>query len=229
MSSHQKVRLLALGCGMAIAVSGFFHYPVTGPVRRWGQGLIRNSGWKISVGRARWVPWSGLDVYDLNFQRDRGGRLQVDHIHIIPEPFSLFLGYLATRWDVGQIQVDPGSWGIQSSPVQDILSSKPVITSGSARVGLRYNRIELERLALEGPLLSLGGEGWWRNEPQLQLAFKFQGRLARLMLESAGLYNGSEKGDLWEPFQGWVGNTTGRVRLSFDSNFFKFHPHGEGS
>ncbi len=227
----RKVWLLAFfgAVGMTAGL-GFLAYPVTEPVQRWGQKLIQNSGWTLSIGQAQWVPWRSLDLADLKLKTGGGGRLHVVRIHIVPQPFSLLRGYLATQWEVGEIRMDPGSWGIRKPLAQEILSSGPVSTSGTAHFSVHPNRIELERLALGGPLLSLHGEGRWLNGSRLHMAFRFQGKLSRLVLKSLNLYNGFEEGDLWEPFQGRLESAMGRVCLSFDSNFFRYTTsHGEGS
>ena len=117
--------------------------------------------------------------------------------------------------------------GVQTCALPIFLSTGPVTTSGTARLSVHRNRLELEQLSLGGPLLSLRGQGSWLEGQRVHLVFR--GRLARRVLQSMDLDRGSGQEGPWEPFRGWLEGAMGGLLLSFDSRFIKIHPRMEGS
>jgi len=141
-----------------VAAAGFVPWRVTVPVD-W-------SGWQIIQGEARWIPWSRLELSNLEVRTQGGGRLRLERVEVRPRLWTLAGGRWVTRWRFGEVRVDPDSWGIRQQPAREILSAGPAADGGSAVVQIRRDRWILEQLALHGPLLRLDAKGWLARERQ---------------------------------------------------------------
>lgn len=210
--------LLAAGVG-----AGFFSWPVTQPLQRLCGRLSTEVGWRLSLEEARWIPLRHLEVRDLRLSVPQGGRMHLVRAWISPRWESLLQGSLSTLWDLGEIRLDPGSWGIRRPGAQALISSVPVTTSGEALLKIGPERIAVERLSLEGPLLRLHVEGWLSKELWTHLSF--QGWLARQVLEEMKLVQAvgeRQEANPWEPFQMQLEGALSQPGIQFTSGFASF-------
>lgn len=156
MPRSKKPRLaLVLGTA-AVAAAGFVPWPVPIPAD-W-------SGLKIIHGEARWIPWSRLELSNLEVRTQGGGLLRLARVEARPRLWTLAEGRWVTGWRFGKVRVDPDSWGIRQQPAQEILSAGPAADGGSAVLQIRRDRWILEQLELHGPFLRLDAKGWLARE-----------------------------------------------------------------
>ena len=126
-----------------------------------------------------------------------------------------------TRWQFGEIRIDPGSWGIRNPMAQEMLSAGPVTTDGFAVLQCQFMKIVLQQMVLYGPFLRLQAEGYVVQGQQARLALR--GELHRTLLEGMNLVESYPKDVVtWEPFEFQMGGSLMHPRLQFHSNFFTF-------
>lgn len=209
---------IALAALAAAAVLGFFSWEVTRPVQRflrdssWGR-----QGWFCTVERARWTPWNDLELSGVRLQTPAGGKVTVERVFVTPRLFSLRKGRLVTDWDLEEIRMDPGSWGIRKPLAQELLSAGPVAARGFARLSWRPNELLLEQFSLEGSLLRVQAEGWLKPQRQAHLILK--GSLSRPVLEGMKLLPPVEGAPSWEPFDLALDGGLQAPALRFQSRF----------
>lgn len=212
------IALLLIG---AVIGLGFLPWPITGFMEWAFDHLSATSGWHLSIARAHWVPWGSMELVDLKLQTPYGGRLHVTSLWIHPNFSSLLKGSLATDWKVGDIRMDPGSWGIRKPLAQELLSAMPVAAQGSALLEWEPDKWRVKNLTLRGPMLKCEAEGWLDRGRQAEVTL--QGSLGRALLVGMNLLKpGSllqETGD-WEPFQLSLKGALDHPEISFVSHFF---------
>jgi hypothetical protein len=198
----------------AVAAAGFVPWRVTAHAewlcRRLGPPV---AGLKVTPGEARWIPWSGLELSNLEVETRGGGRLRFEEVEVRPRLWMLARGQWVTLWRFGEVRVDPDSWGIRQQPASEILSAGPAVAGGLALVRIERDRWIVKQMSLRGPLLWLKAEGWFaqRGEGELVLRGELLGRL--LPGEGFGL---------WEPFDLQVRGRGPTPEIRFTSNFFTF-------
>ena len=156
----------------------------------------------------------------LQVQAPGGGRLFLDRVDVRPRAWTLLArGRWETRWGLGEIRMDPVSWGIRKPLAREILSAVPVTSGGFARVAFERGQMTLQELALHGPLLRLQAEGSLTGRWEAELAL--EGELRRSLLESmeAELPDPPEP---WEPFELRVRGALASPEIRFTSHFFTF-------
>jgi len=223
-----SIGLLCLALMGSVILLGALPWRITGPLNQILKPIAGGTGWNFSVTRALWTPWRQLEINDLHVQSPLGGRLHIVQLKIFPHFGSLIHGHLATRWDVGEIRMDPGSWGIRKPLAQEMLSAGPVTLNGVAVVQAQPGKMTLQLLELHGPMLKLHASGWVTRDRRADLSL--QGSLSRGLLESMSLMK-SDSPELisWEPFEMKLEGALARPRLSFASNFISvsFNPSGD--
>ncbi len=208
---------------------GFVSWPVAGLLNRVCLGLEARSGWTLEVDRAIWVPWRKLEMTDVRFSSPQGGRLHLVKLQVHPQWGSLLQGALTTRWDLSDVRIDPGSWGIHKPLAQEVLSAGPVWTDGSAVLKIRWGQVTLKALHLEGPLLRVQAEGWLTRQSQAHLML--EGALGREFLEEMNWLrpiDSTESLRRWEPFQLKLHGPLRHPDISFASSFFSISLKGQG-
>lgn len=208
---------------------GLVSWPVTRPLNWFLVGLEEKSGWHLSVSEARWIPYRVLELTDLKLKIPGGGRMHILKVSIYPRIGPILSGRLMTQWRLGEGRIDPGSWGIRRSIAQEMLSAGPVTREGEALIQMGLNKITLQNLTLQGPLLQLQAEGWMNDNHQAQL--NMEGALARKLLEGMSLIKPEDRqtSDGWEPFKLHLQGELAHPEISFASNFFSvsLKTHGE--
>lgn len=200
---------------------GFFSWEVTRPVRWLLRNSVEGQGWHCTVDEARWVPWNRLELSGVKVQSPGGGRVHLAGVQVFPKLSSLWKGCLVTEWNLEEIRMDPGSWGIRKPAAQEILSSGPVTTHGVAWLQWKPEEFFLERLNLEGPVLRVQAEGWMRTQRQeAHLALK--GFLSRPVLEGMSLLSPKEGLPAWESFEMHLEGGLKAPAFRFDSSFLTF-------
>ena len=219
-----------LGAALAVGLLGSIPYPVTAPVQWLCASATGDSGWAVSVARARWTPWGWIDLEDVRLQTQKGARLHVVRAKVRSVPVSLLLGHLLTQWRIGEIRMDPASWGIRRPLAQEILSAGPVTTTGAATVRLKGRGIFLEAFALQGDLLRAQGQGSWDGQGKIHLLLT--GQLARSILIGMNLLkqDAMQAHRQGEPFLFQAVGSWNRPELLFASTFYRvrIQPRGEG-
>lgn len=214
----------------AVGLLGFVPYPATAPVEWLCARRIRDSGWLVSVAKARWTPWGWIDMEDVRLQTQKGAKLHVVRARVRSMPGSLFLGHFVTQWQIGEIRMDPASWGIRRPLAQEILSAGPVTTSGVATVRLEGRRISMDSLSLRGDLLRTQGQGFLDGQGRIHLLLT--GQLARSLLIGMNLLRQDAAQDVrqGEPFLFQAVGTWNRPELVFASAFHsvRIQPRREG-
>jgi len=215
-------------CGGGAAVTPV---PVSLPLR-WMAGQIEAaSGWRVVVAHARWSAWrSMLEVSDLTVQIPQGGRLHCTDVKIHPLFFTVLKGGLITRWRVGEVRIDPDSWGVYQPMASEILSVTPVLTTGSATAQFIPGRLYLREVRFQGPSLWFEGEGWLGEHRRAQL--DLVGAVDRRFLESVKAREvHSQEGSSWEMFHMRLSGTLGFPEISFvsQSRSFSLTSYGEGN
>ena len=213
----KRASLLIFVAGFA---AGFIPWKVTAPVR-WGcRTLFSPAGrWQWTIGDARWIPWSRLEVARLQLQTPDGRRLQVDQLRLQTHLLALIGGRWETRWIFGPIRIEPSSWGIRAPLAREILSAAPVATDGFAQLTVGWGQVTLQELELHGSLIRLEAEGKWfprRAEADLSL----QGSVAGNLLQGLELEPGASSPRPWEPFDLRLRGPLARPKIRFDSNFY---------
>ena len=210
--------LLLLG---GLVGAGFVPWKVTAPARRLCRFLSgRNAGWQITLQQARWIPWQSLELADLRVQVPHGGRLHLVKVRFYPQIWTLVHGHWETRWEFGEIRMDPSSWKLRRPLVQEILSAGPVTTSGFAILRVDRNRWTLSEGVLHGPMLRLQAKGWYAGKTR-QAELVLNGELPRTLLEAMGLLRPDQAlPEPWEPFEFRVAGSTAAPEVRFSSNFF---------
>ena len=227
---RRQLLLVLLLVILGVVGLGYLSWPVGHPfewVCRW---VEFRSGWRVSAAQVRWIPWRDLEFTDVKLQTPDGGRMHVVEVRVYPEMASVLRGHMTTRWQIGEVRMDPSSWGIRKPVAQEILSSGPVIAGGMAFVQMDPNRLVLETLNLWGSLLHLRAEGWLNGSRKAHLVM--EGELARRLLESLHLMKPAEESATpWEPFRMRLDGALARPSVSFASNFFSmsFDTQGEQS
>lgn len=209
--------LLLAGMGGA----GFVPWKVTAPAQRLCRFLSsRNAGWQITLQQARWIPWQSLELADLQVQTPRGGRLHLVRVRLHPQIWTLVRGNWETRWEFGEIRMDPRSWNIRRPLAQEILSTGPVTTGGFAILRVDRNQWTLLELVLHGPLLRLQAKGWCAERTR-QAELLLNGELPRTLLEAMNLLRPDQAlPEPWEPFELRVAGSMAAPEVRFSSNFF---------
>ena len=218
MIRRKRVWGVVLAGVLGLVGLGFLSWEVTPWVQRIFQDSLGRQGWVCTVGRAQWVPWSGLDLSDLRIQSPRGGRVHLVRAHVSPRISSLWEGGWVTEWDLGEIRIDPVSWRIRRPLAREILSAGPVTTGGFALLRWKPQELFLEQLTLQGPLLRFQADGWVRASRQVHGVLK--GSVLRLVLEAMDLLAPQEGVSVWELFEMDLDGTWPAPALRFKSNFF---------
>lgn len=158
----------------------------------------------------------------LQVQAPGGGRLSVEQIHLRTRIWELIRGRWETKWTLGEIRMDPSSWGIRAPLAREILSAGPVATDGFARLALEPGKVTLRELELHGPLLRLQAQGSWLfKESEVKLLLK--GGLARSLLEGMELSLPDPLSPQpWEPFEFRLRGAWAHPEIRFDSSFYTF-------
>ncbi|MBI3333260.1 MAG: hypothetical protein HYZ93_04140 [Candidatus Omnitrophica bacterium] len=193
---------------LAGIVLGTVSWPVTDPLNSLFHSMEVRWGWRLAVSQASWTPWRDLEVKDLKLESPQGGRFHVVDLKVLPHFGSLLKGSLATEWRLGEIRVDPGSWGIRQPALEEILSAGPVTTSGFALLQLGLDRMTLKTFYLKGPLGRVEGQGSLTRGEDVDLVMS--GALAR------------------EPFSLKLRGALGRPQVSFTSNFLSISMNSYG-
>ncbi len=215
------VRVLPAFFLAAVLGAGFIPWQVTGPVQWLFRRCIPAQGWQLSLRAARWVPWSHLELHDLQVQAPQGGHLHLVKVDVWPRSWTFIRGRWVTRWRFGEIRMDPGSWGIRRPLAQEILSAGPVTTRGFAVLEVDRERMTLSELMLHGPLLRLRAEGWLQGKERGEVDLR--GELARFLLEGMHLVPSDQSApEPWEPFELQVRGALTAPEVRFVSNFFTF-------
>jgi hypothetical protein len=199
---------------------GFYPWPLTGFFARLLEAAESRSGWRLSIAQARWIPWKGLEFDDLRLETPGGGRLHLTSARIHPGLGSLLKGNLVTHGRLGDIRIDPGSWGIHRPLAQELLSTSPVTTQGSVVLRWESDRWRITDLSLDGPFLQLQARGWLNRQRQTDLSL--QGALDRTLLVGMNLLKANEavrSAGPWEPFQMSLTGILERPEISFTSGF----------
>ncbi len=222
MQRRLSFRIVLIGGLAGLFVLGFIPWDVTGPTgwacRRLGAAP---QGWEVTVGQARWIPWRRFEFIDLKLRVPQSGRLHLVKVAVFSEPWALLKGYWMTRWQLGEIRIDPGSWGIHSPRAQEMLSSGPITTDGFAILQWQLKKITLQQLMLHGRFLRLHAEGWLTQGRQAHLVLR--GELLRTLLEGMNLMeSGQENVEPWEPFDLEMAGPLIHPELQFHSKFFTF-------
>lgn len=190
---------------MAVAAAGFVPWRVTAHAewltRRLGPPI---AGLKMTPREIRWIPWSRLEVEDLQVETRGGGRLTLEAVEVRPRLRSLGLRF-------GRVRIDPDSWGIRQQPAREILSAEPVVDAGSALVRIERDRWVFEQVAFRGPLLRLKAEGWVARRGEAELALR--GELLGVLLQGQGFQP-------WEPFDLQMRGAWAAPEIRFTSSFF---------
>jgi hypothetical protein len=205
------ILLICLG---AILGLGFCAWGVTSPVRNYLHRVSGPAGWSFTVDRAVWIPWKGLKMAGLRVQAPGGGRLYLVEVEMAPRIVSLIHGGLMTEWAAGEIRMDPVSWGISRSMAQEMLSSGPVSTGGTARIQWRVGECRLDQFQFKGPMLRAAGQGWLRKGQSGYL--DVQGELSQGILQGMAL--------LPESFAFRLEGNLASPRLEFHSRFLNIAP-----
>lgn len=215
---------IGLACLGGILGLGFRPWGVTSPVQRILRRISGSAGWSFTVDRATWIPWKELKMIGLRIQTPSGGRLHLVEVKMAPQVVSLVRGELMTEWAVGEIRMDPGSWGIHRSIAQEILSSGPVSTEGTAQIQWKVWECRLDRFQLKGPVLRAKGQGWLRKGASGHL--DVQGELSQGILQGMGmdLLPISPERPGWESFAFRLEGDLASPRLEFHSRFLDIAP-----
>lgn len=210
--------------------AGFVPWKVTASAQRLCRFLGNHyPSWQVTVQEARWIPWQSLELADLQVQTPRGGRLRLVKVRLWPQIWTLVRGDWETRWEFGEIRMDPRSWGIRRPLAQEILSAGPVTQSGFAILKFSRERLTLQELLLHGPQMRLQANGWWAEKTQ-RAELALRGELPRTLLEGMSLLRSDQAlPEPWEPFELQVGGRVAAPEIRFASNFFTFAstPHME--
>lgn len=205
-----------------LVAAGFFPWKVTAPAQGLLRRFVRAPGWQLTLTQARWVPWSHLEMSDLKIVSPTGGRLHLVKVNFKPRLWTRALGGWVSRWEFGEIRMDPGSWRIRRPLAQELISAGPVTTSGFALLEMRSPaKRTLEQLVLHGPLLRVRANGSLTDTGRVEL--DLSGELPRLLLEGMRL-GPTDQIDPpeWEPFELKVTGTLPAPAVEFNSSFLKF-------
>lgn len=192
--------ILILAAALSIAVIGSLAWDVTALLPRAAARLEAATGVHLTAAEVRWTPWKELDLKDVKIQTRGGGRLHVTNVSIQPKMGSIFRGRLTTLWQIGEIRIDPASWGIRFPAAQELLSAGPVSSHGDARIHLTSEKLAIEKLSLQGPMLQVVLQGWVSHERQGNLSL--EGAFPRKLLEEMNLMLPAQQAvNPWEPFR----------------------------
>ena len=210
-----RIRRVLLFGAAAVAAAGFVPWRVTAHAewlrRRLGPPM---AGLKVTFGEIRWIPWSRLELIDLQVKTRGGGRLRFDEVEVRPRLWMLARGQWVTLWRFGEVRVDPDSWGIRQQPAREILSAGPAVNGGLALVRIERDRWVLKQMAFRGPLLWLKAEGWFAQRGEGELALR--GELLGCLLQGEGFQP-------WEPFDLRVRGAWAAPEIRFTSNFLTWN------
>ncbi len=226
-----RPRFLVIGLlFLSLIGLGLISWPVTHSVNGWLHRVFNEkSGWDLSIGEARWVPFRNVvELRDLKLKFPGGGRLHLVKLRITPDLLSILHGYLTTRWELEEGRIDPGSWGIHKPMAVELLSSGPVANEGAAILQISFDRVLFQTLTLSGSMLRLQLDGWLLGGDQAHL--NLSGALPRKLLVGLDLLKPeAQTASLWEPFQMRLYGTLAHPDISFASNFFSLSltSHGE--
>lgn len=204
----------------AVLAAGFIPWRVTGCVQKLLDGSPRKAGWLFSLEQARWIPWRHLELSHLQVRIPGGGTLHLEKAKVFLRPASLLRGRVSTEWDLGEIRMDPGSWRIRSTRAQEILSTIPVTTQGSAVLHVHPQEIQFERFSLAGPVLQMNGQASFRNRDEGHLHLR--GDLSRTILEAMQGVSEDKGMAPWQPFELEMDGSMNAPRIRFDSSFGSF-------
>jgi len=205
------------------AAAGFVPWKVTVPAQRLCRLLgSRAAGWRITLQEAQWIPWKSVELADLQVQTPRGGRLHLVKVRLRPRIWTLVRGEWETRWEFEEIRMDPRSFGIRAPLVQEILSAGPVTRNGFAVLRIGRQKLTLQEMVLDGPLLRLRAAGWLAQKAQ-QAQLALNGQLSRDLLEEMNLVKSDQAApEPWEPFELRIAGSLAAPDIRFMSNFFTF-------
>ena len=214
---------------MAVLLLGFRPWSLDRPIHWFCGWAEQKVGWSLSIEKARWIPLRNLELTNIRLQTPQGGQLYLVRVSIHPTYSSVIRGFFATEWDIGEIRMNPGSWGIRKSVAQELLSSGPVTIHGSAFVRFYPRKFSFSMLSLEGPMLRLQGQGWITRDEQVSLLLG--GALSTRLLVGMDLFHPSDqlRNGIWEPFEVQMNGEIRHLNLEFASNFLSLssRPYGE--
>lgn len=214
---------LVVLCGI-----GFIPWPMTSPLQWLCRVATQDSGWQVSVGHARWIPWQDVELTDLKVRAPRGGQIHITQVRVGLVPWHLMRGVVGTQWKFAEIRMDPASWNIRQPLAKEVLSAGAVTNQGQALLSAQWGKVILTGLTLGGPMLRLHAVGWLTETKHIQLSL--DGQLSRVLLEEMNLMRPENpKTRTWEPFTINLQGALASPEVSFASNFLtiSLRTHGE--